>query len=94
MIWMPVGKLESRAGADSRWREGVFLGPFHKSGAGANDYAIGTPGGVEMASAIELVPKGEEWNPELLLSVKGFRGIDGGRTTRRRRRRACAARTR
>ena len=71
VLWMPHGKLASRAGAESRWMEGVFLGMFNKA-HGAADYAVGTPAGVEVARAIKLKPLDEAWDPELLLAVKGL----------------------
>ena len=71
-VWyMPTGKLVSRIGADSRWREGCFLGVLG-GGGGANDYAIGTPDGVITARAIKLMPAAEAWDVELLLSVRGL----------------------
>ena len=57
VLWMSPGKMVSRGGAESRWKEGIFLGIFG-GGVGANDYAIGTPHGVEPARAIKLLPEG------------------------------------
>ena len=71
VLYMPTGKIASRVGADSRWREGCFLGLIG-GGSGANDYAIGTPDGVVSGRAIKLLPAGSAWDPELLLSVKGL----------------------
>ena len=67
---MATGKDASRIGAESRWREGIFLGLFG-AGQDANDYAVGTPDGVEAARAIKLEPDESAWDVELLLSVKG-----------------------
>ena len=64
VVWMATGKDASRIGAESRWREGIFLGLFG-AGQGANDYAVGTPDGVE-------VWHGRSWDVELLLSVQGL----------------------
>ena len=48
---MATGKDASRVGAESRWHEGSF-----GAGLGANDYAVGTPQGVEAARALKLEP--------------------------------------
>ena len=70
-MWMEPGKLVSRIEADSRWKEGIFLGVIG-GGLGVNNYAIGTPEGVRAGRAIKLLPQEECWDSELLLSVKGL----------------------
>jgi hypothetical protein len=66
--WMPTGKLVSRTAAESRWKEGIFLGLYWR---GPNDYAVGTPDGVMAARAIKLMPEEDAWDSELVLAVKG-----------------------
>ena len=61
-MWMAVGKDASRIGAESRWRQSIFLE--------ADEYAIGTPDGVEAARAIKLEPDESARVVEFLLSVK------------------------
>ena len=80
-MWMAPGKLVSRAGAESRWQEGVFLGIFPRARGGAADYAIGTPEGVVAARAIKLKPEGDEWDIELLLAVRADAGPSAGAGT-------------
>ena len=58
--------------AESEPCEGIFLGWFG-AGQGANEYAIGTLGGVEAGRAVKLEPEERAWPVELLLSVKELR---------------------
>ena len=58
--------LRMGIGAESRWREGIFLGLF-VAGHGANVSAVVTPEGVEAARTINLGPY---WDMEPLWSVK------------------------
>ena len=71
VLWMAPGKQESRIGADSRWKEGIFLGILG-AGGGSQDYAIGTHDGVVPARAFKPVLGGDAWDRELLLAVKGL----------------------
>ena len=69
VMWMATGKDACRIGAESRWRA-FFLGLFG-AWQRANDYAVGTPDGMEAARAIKLEPDESAWDV-LLSSLKGL----------------------
>ena len=55
---MEPGKLVSRSEADGRLREDIFVSVIG-GGMGVNGYAIGTPEGVRVGCAIELLTQKE-----------------------------------
>ena len=59
-MWMATGRDASQIRAESRWREGIFLG-LYGAGQCANDHAVGAPDGVEAARAIKLEPDESAW---------------------------------
>ena len=58
-MWLPTGKRTSRL--DTGYRHGVFFGIVE----GSNQYYIGVPGKVVVASALKLLDTGQRADREM-----------------------------
>ena len=66
VMWLPTGKRTSRL--DTGYRHGVFLGVIE----GSNQYYIGVPGKVVVASALKLLDTGQRADREMFEAVRGL----------------------
>ena len=70
----------SRHKGDLQWDRGLWIGINERNGA----HILGTPAGVVESRSVRRLPDGEQWDAEMVVSMKGLPWCYGG-TSRRKR---------